>query len=132
MNGYFSKLRHRFSHTMSKVPQHSPYKAPKKVYGVAAQDTVVPDDTAKLDDEQIKLIQRVIEVCLYYCRTVGNTILPAISAIASKQLNGTKIRMEKMIRLLDYLATRPAAKVRFHASSMILNIHSGASYLSEP
>ena len=40
--------------------------------------------------------------------------------------------MENIIQLLDYLATRQASKVRFHASSMILNIHSGASYLSEP
>jgi hypothetical protein len=40
--------------------------------------------------------------------------------------------MEKTIQLLDYLATHPAAKVRYHASSMVLNIHSDASYLSEP
>jgi hypothetical protein len=31
---------------------------------------------------------------------------------------------------LDYLATHPDAKIRFHASGMILNIHSDASYLS--
>ena len=40
--------------------------------------------------------------------------------------------MEKTVQLLDYLATHPAAKVRFHASSMVLNIHSDAFYLSEP
>jgi hypothetical protein len=33
--------------------------------------------------------------------------------------------------LLDYLATNEMAKIRFHASKMILNIHSDASYLSE-
>ena len=47
---------------MPKVPQHSPYKAPKKVYGAAAQDTIVPDDSAKLNDDQIKMIQQVIGV----------------------------------------------------------------------
>ena len=35
------------------------------------------------------------------------------------------------MQLIDYLATHPAAKVRFHASEMVLNIHSDASYLSE-
>ena len=53
MNGYVSKLRQRFIHKMTKVPQHSPYKAPKKVCGAAAQDTIVPDDSAKLNDDQI-------------------------------------------------------------------------------
>ena len=132
MNGYVSKLRQRFSHKMPKKPQHSPYRAPKKVYGAAAQDTIVPDDSAKLDDDQIKLIQQVVGVCLYYGRAVDDTILPALSAIASEQSNGTRRTMEKTIQLLDYLATHPAAKVRYHASSMILNIHSDASYLSEP
>ena len=46
MNGYVSKLRQLFSHKMPKVPQHIPSNAPKKVYGVKAQDTIVPDDTA--------------------------------------------------------------------------------------
>jgi hypothetical protein len=32
---------------------------------------------------------------------------------------------------LDYLATISNAKVHFHASEMVLNIHSNASYLSE-
>ena len=116
---------------MPKVPQHSPYKAPEKVYGATAQDIIVPDDTAKINDDQIKLIQQVTGVCLYYGRAVDDTILPALSAIASEQSNGTKRTMEKAIKLLDYLATHPAAKVRFHTSSMVLNIHSDAWYLSE-
>merc|ERR1712194_851263 len=111
--------------------QHSPYRAPKKVYGAAAQDTIVPDDSTELNDDQIKLIQQVIGVCLYYGRAVDDTLLSALSAIASKQSNGTRRTMEKTIQLLDYLATHPAAKVRYHASSMVLNIHSDASYLSE-
>ena len=57
MNRYMSKLRQHFGHKMPKVPQHSPYKEPKKVYGVVAQDTSVPYDTAKLNDEEIKLIR---------------------------------------------------------------------------
>ena len=66
-------------------------------------------------------IQQVIGIFLYYDRAVDNTILPGLSAILSEQSNG-----------LNYLTTHPSVKVIFHASSMILNIHSGASYLSEP
>ena len=55
----------------------------------------------------------------------------ALSTIASEQPKGTERTMKKCKQLLDYLATHPEATVRFHASDMILNIHSDASYLSE-
>ena len=35
-------------------------------------------------------------------------------------------------QLLDYVATHPNAGIRFHASDMILAVHTDASYLSEP
>ena len=70
-------------------------------------------------------------MCLYYGRAVDDTILSALSAILSKQSNGTKRTMENTIQLVDYLATNPAATVRLHASAMALNIHYDASYLSE-
>jgi hypothetical protein len=37
---------------------------------------------------------------------------------------------EKTGRLLDYPATYPDATIRYHASDMILHIHSDADYLS--
>ena len=39
--------------------------------------------------------------------------------------------MEKCTQLLDYLAGHADAKVHFHESDMIMNIHSDASYLLE-
>jgi hypothetical protein len=55
----------------------------------------------------------------------------ALSSIASKQSKGTDSTMKKCKQLLNYLASHPNASVHFHASNMILNIHSGASYLSK-
>ena len=60
------------------------------------------------------------------------TILPAISSIASEQADATEKTEKNEKQLLDYLATRPNAKVRFYASSIVLNVHSDASYLFEP
>lgn len=37
-----------------------------------------------------------------------------------------------MHHFLNYCATHPDAKIRYHASDMILHIHTDASYLSEP
>ena len=132
MVGYVNKLRKRFNHQRPTKPQHSPYKAPKKIFGAGAQDTIAPDESPKLDDTNVKLIQQVIGVCLYYGRAVDDTILPALSALASEQAEATIETMHTIRQLLDYLATHPDATVRFHASDMVLNIHSDASYLSEP
>jgi hypothetical protein len=77
-------------------------------------------------------VQQVIGTGLFYARAVDCTILPAISSIASEQADASEKTEEKVKQLLDYLATLPDAKVRFYASGMILNVHSDASYLSEP
>jgi hypothetical protein len=44
-----------------------------------------------------------------------------------RQLKNTQAATNQ---LLDYLATHPDATIRYHASYMILHIHSDASYLS--
>jgi hypothetical protein len=59
------------------------------------------------------------------------TVLVALSTTAIDQTKATKQTMEQCIQLLDYLASNQNAKVRFHASDMVLNIHSDASYISE-
>jgi hypothetical protein len=63
---------------------------------------------------------------------VDLTNLPALSAIASDQASATEMTEAHVLQLLDYLATHPEAVVRYHKSDMILNIHSDASYPSEP
>ena len=59
------------------------------------------------------------------------TILPALISIASEQAEATKNTEKQVTQLLNYMAMHPYATVHFHASQMILNIHSDASYLSE-
>ena len=59
-------------------------------------------------------------------------MLVALGTIASAQTQGTTKTMDATIQLLDYAAPHPDAAIRFHASDMILYVHSDASYLSEP
>jgi hypothetical protein len=59
------------------------------------------------------------------------TVLMALRTIAVDQMKATKRTIEQCMQLLDFLAHNADAKVSFHASDMILNIHSNASYLSE-
>ena len=84
MPGYIDKLRARYKYEMPSWLQHSPYKAPPKVYGKAAQSTIPDDVTAKLDEKRVKAIQQVVGGVLYYARAVDSTVLPALSSIASE------------------------------------------------
>jgi hypothetical protein len=54
-----------------------------------------------------------------------------INVLASYQSNATEVTADKVIKLLNYCNTHTDTKIRYHASDMILNIHSDASYLSE-
>jgi hypothetical protein len=53
-----------------------------------------------------------------------------LNAIATEQTKATEKTQAATTQLLDYLATHPDATIRYHASVMILHIHSDASYLS--
>ena len=92
MNGCMDKLGQRFNHKIPHIPQHSPYRyiVPKKVYGPASQDTILPDETSKLDEEKIKLAHQAIGVCVYYSRVIDDTILPTLSDIAIEQSEAIK------------------------------------------
>ena len=58
-------------------------------------------------------------------------MLVALSAIAADQATPTKNTIEKVEQLLDYAASQEDAVITYHASDMVLAIHSDASYLSE-
>eukprot|EP00804_Cyclotella_cryptica_P000705 CCRYP_000993-RA/>CCRYP_000993-RA protein AED:0.40 eAED:0.40 QI:0/-1/0/1/-1/1/1/0/237 len=58
------------------------------------------------------------------------TIPHALSELATQQSNATEQTLKRCHHFLDYMATHPDARIRYHASDMILNVHSDASYLS--
>ncbi len=63
---------------------------------------------------------------------MDSTLLCPISAIASQSSKPTKDMMRQTLQLLDYLATQEDTVLSYHASDMVLAVHSNASYLSEP
>ncbi len=132
MPGYVKRQLTKYKHVVSSCQQHCPYSPEPKKYGSDAQSPLPVDTSRKLDDKEVKRVQKIVGSILYYARAVDMTVLIALSSIASEQTNGTKHTMEKAYQVVDYLATHPDAIVRFRASEMILNIHSNASYLTEP
>jgi hypothetical protein len=61
---------------------------------------------------------------------VDPTVLIPLNDIATEKTKATEKTQAATNKLLDYLATHPDATIRYHASDMILHIHSDASYLS--
>ena len=132
MPGYIKKKLHEFGHKYPSRIQTCPYSPEPKSYGAKAQAPLPMDTSPPLDKQGIKRVQKIVGSILYYARAVDMTVLMALSSIATEQMKATKKTNSRCLQLLDYLASNIDAKVRFHASDMIMNIHSDASYLSEP
>ncbi len=120
-----------YEHVMPRRLQTCPYSPEPKKFGTEVHAPLPPDSSPKLDAKGIKRVQQIVGSILYYARAVDMTVLMALSSIAVEQTKATEKTMSRCMQLLDYLARQSEAKVRFHASDMILNIHSDASYLSE-
>ena len=58
------------------------------------------------------------------------TILVALSNITADSAKPMEKMLQQVHQLLDYMYSNSNAVIRFHASAMILNVHSDASYLS--
>jgi hypothetical protein len=58
---------------------------------------------------------------------VDPTLIIPVHVLESEKKKATAATSDKVIKLLKYSATHPAATLHYHASGMILNIHSDAS-----
>ena len=113
-------------------PEYSPHKHVEPNYGQKVQYAEPDDDTPILDSVDINLIQKIEGTFLYYGIAVDNTILVALSTIASEQSTATSNMAKKITQLLNDLATNPDVTIRYTRSDMVLWVHSDASYLSCP
>jgi hypothetical protein len=129
MPGYVSNVLSNFQHDAPKHPQHTPSRYVTLVYGANTQ-YVTQDETPSLTPKQCITIQKVTGSVLYYARKVYPTVLMPLKGIAMQQIRATGNTQASADQLFDYLATHLDAAIRYHASDMILHIHSDASYLS--
>ena len=131
MPDYIKKKMQKYNHVVPTRLQNCPYSPKPKQFRSEAQAPLPTNESPKLDAKDIKRIQQIVRSILYYTHAVDMTVLLALSTIAINQTKTTKRTMDQCIQLLDYLASNQDSKVRFHASDMVMNIHSDASYLSE-
>jgi hypothetical protein len=129
MPRYVSNVLSKFQHDAPTHPQHTPSRYVTPVYSAKTQ-YATKDETPPLTAQQCLTIQKVTGSALYYARAVDPTVSMPLNDIATEQTKATEKTQAATSQLLDYLATQPDAAIRYHASDMILHIHSDASYLS--
>jgi hypothetical protein len=132
MSGYIKAALHKYQHAAPARPEHAPHTWNTPVYGAKTQyvenETAIPALSAK---DVKKFIQQLKVTLLYYVRAVDPTLIMSINVLASEQSRATSDTADKFIKLLNYCNSHPETRIRYHASDMILNIHSYVSYLSE-
>ena len=85
MPGYTKNLLQRVRHEKPVKPQHSPYQAPPWIFGTGAQNTIPPNESAKLDTKILRRVQKVISGIIYYACTGDITVLSALGTIACEK-----------------------------------------------
>ena len=68
---------------------------------------------------------------IYYVQEINPTLLVALVSNASEEAKGTTQTEDSVHQVLDYCATHPNEKLRYHVGNMILIIHIDSYYLSE-
>jgi hypothetical protein len=128
---YVQKVLKQFQHKAGKL-QHAPYQSAPIQYGAKKQYATQELKVPLLDDKAKQFIQQVCSKFLFLSRAVDSTLLCPISAIASQSSKPTEDTIQQTLQLLDYLAMQEDAVLFYHASDMVLAVHSNASYLSKP
>jgi hypothetical protein len=90
------------------------------------------DHTEPMDAKQTHWLQQGVGTFSFYARAIDPTMLHALNVLAASQKRGTQATVETLVHFLNYAAMHPNSKIRFHASGMVLHVHSDASYLTEP
>ena len=132
MPGYIKATLLKYTHPTPSQPQHAPHRYNPPTFGTKQQKPEPLDTTAIATPQERKRIQRIVGTLLFYCRAVDPTLAVTLSDLASEQSRATELTLKDVHQLLDYCATHPDAKLRYHASNMQLGIHSDASYLNAP
>ena len=131
MPDYVPDALTRFKRERPRKFQNAPHASTAIIYGAKQQFAKEEIESEKLDDAGKLFVQQVLGTFLYYGRAVHSTMLVALGSIATDQANPAKATMAKVDQFLDYAASQEYAIVTYHASDMVMAIHSDASYLSE-
>ena len=131
MKKYIQQLLLRFHHQTPSKPCHAPHVHQVTTYGTKVQHEPAPDQTPTLNSEQIKWMQAIVRVLLYYARAVDNKLLVSLGTIAAQTHTPTKFTANEIYHLMDYVAPYPNDRITLRKIEIQLAAHSDACFLNE-
>ena len=126
MPGYVTNVLNKLQHNQKKQPKHRLSKYVTPVYGAKTQYST-RYETPHLSVKQLINIKKITGLVLYYVRAIDPKTLVPLNVISTDQTKYTEKMQAAADHLMEYLATHPDATIRYHASEIILHIHSDAS-----
>ena len=132
MPKYLKEALHKFHQNVPQHPQDAPHSWNRPTYGTAVQYAISNDISPLLPTKSATLIQKIVGTLLYCGIVVDPIMLVALGSIASHQSKATEETYEETLWLLNYVDSHPDTTIRYHASDVVLHIHSDASNLLEP
>jgi hypothetical protein len=84
-----------------------------------------------LSDKYENRLQQLTGTLLYYAKAFDPALIIPVNVLSSEKSKATDVTSDKVITLLNHCNTDPETKIRYHASDMILHIHSDTSFHSE-
>ena len=86
----------------------------------------------ELDENNQKILQKIVEKILYYARAIDPTILMALNSLAVVQTKPIIETAKQITHFINYRETHTDTITEYRKIRMILHIYSDASYISEP
>ena len=126
MPGYIHEALHKFQHPLPKNHKTAPIRQrPNRMVLKSSSLT-----HRHFSAHEIKRLQQIIGTFLFYSHAINPTLLTALSELSSAQATATDATKCACQEFLDYCASHPDGSIRYHASDMILKLHSNSSYLN--
>jgi hypothetical protein len=101
MPRYVQRALTRINHPRPTRDQHVPHSWVPLQHGAVTQITEEPDVSEPLVASDLKRLQQIIGVFLYYARILDSMMLDTVGTLASAQSKGTSATMRAAIQLLN-------------------------------
>jgi hypothetical protein len=126
MPGYIKAALHKYQHDAPTLPEHAPHTSNPPVYGAKTPYVEDEKNSPALSAKDVNKLQQLTGTLFYYARVVDPSLIMPINVLKSEQTKATSDTVDKVIRLINYCNTHPKTRIQYHASDMILYIHSDA------
>ena len=108
--GVHKKKMQAYGHVIPNRLQMCPYSPEPKKFGSKAQAPLSTNESPKLNEKEIKRIQKIDRSILYYACAVDMTVLAALSTIVIDQTKAMEQTMNRCIQF--YWITWQATKTQ--------------------